>query len=472
MLNKIWGGFFFIAFGAGLYRWLVQGEPEVWQEMVTASFDMARTGFEISIGLTGVMCLWLGVMEVGQRGGAVRLLSKAFGPLLVRLFRGVPADHPAMGSMVMNLAANMLGLDNAATPLGLKAMRELQTLNPAVDGDGEGASGRSSAPRRETALDSDATDAAPAARRATSRDVPPDSPPDTPSEARTKAPPQGHFGSDTASDAQILFLVLNTSAVTIIPSTLFVYRSQLGAADPTDVFIPIIVATFCSTMAGLLITAVVQKIRLWEPVVMAYLGAMTAFIVGLVVYFQSLAREQMEAQSALLSNFVIFSLIIGIFALAAARRVPLYEAFVDGAKEGFGVAVTIIPYLVAMLVAIGVLRASGTLDFVLDLVRGGVGGIGLDTRWVDGLPTALMRPLSGGGSRGLMLETMESLGADSFAGRLVSILQGSTETTFYVLAVYFGAVGVKRTRHALPCGLFADLVGIVASISVCYLFFG
>lgn len=432
MLNKIWGSFFFIGFGAALIQWLFLGRPEVWQEMVASTFDMSRTGFEISIGLTGVMCLWLGIMEIGQRGGAVDLVARAFRPLLTRLFRGVPPDHPAMGSMVMNMGANMLGLDNAATPLGLKAMRELQSLNPA---EGE--------PVEEPA-----------------------------SEAEVPAGKAKAFGSEAASDAQILFLVLNTSAVTVIPSTIFVYRAQLGAVDPTDVFVPILVATFCSTMAGLLATSFVQKIRLWEPVVLAYLGAMTAFIVGIVLYFSSLEREQLEAQSALISNLVIFSLIIGIFSLAALRRVPLYEAFVDGAKGGFQVAITIIPYLIAMLVAIGVLRSSGALDFLLDGARSVVAGLGMDTRFVDGLPTAIMRPLSGGGARGLMLETMETLGADSFAGRLVSILQGSTETTFYVLAVYFGSVGIKRTRHALPCGLVADGVGILAAIGVCYLFFG
>ncbi len=414
MLNKIWGGFFFVSFAAALLRW-VRGESEVWQQMVAAIFDMAKTGFEISIGLTGVMCLWLGIMEIGQRGGAVELLARAFRPLLRRLFRGVPADHPAMGAMVMNMGANMLGLDNAATPLGLKAMNELQQLNR--DGDAAG-------------------------------------------------------GSRTASDAQILFLVLNTSAVTLIPSTIFVYRAQLGALDPTDIFVPILVATFCSTMAGLLITAAVQRIKLTDPVVLSYLGGLTALVAAIVVYFSSLERAQMEAQSAVISNFSIFGLIIAILGLAAIKGVPLYEAFVDGAKEGFGVAIGIIPYLVAMLVAIGVLRASGTLDYLLDGVRLVVGGVGLDTRWVEGLPTAIMRPLSGGGARGLMLETMETHGADSFAGRLVSIMQGSTETTFYVLAVYFGAVGIERTRHALPCGLVADAVGIVAAISVCYLFFG
>jgi spore maturation protein SpmA len=409
MLNKIWGGFFLVAFAVALGRWLWLGEGEVWAALVSAAFEMAKTGFEIALGLTGVMCLWLGVMRLGEIGGAVDLLARGFGPLLRRLFPGVPEGHPATGSIVMNMAANMLGLDNAATPLGLKAMRELQTLNPEPD---------------------------------------------------------------RATDDQILFLVINTSAVTLIPVTIFVYRAQLGAADPTDVFLPILVATFCSTMVGLLVTAAVQRLRLVDPVVLAYLGTMTALVAGLVVYFARLDQETMERQSSVLSNFVIFTVIVVFLALAARRRVPVFETFVEGAKDGFQVAVGIIPYLVAMLVAIGVLRASGTLDLVLDAVRWGVGGMGLDTRWVEGLPTALMRPLSGSGARGMLIEVMQAEGADSFAGRLASVIQGSTETTFYVLAVYFGAVGIKRTRHALACGLAADAAGIVAAILVSYLFFG
>lgn len=409
MLNKIWGGFFFVAFAVGLGRWIFLGEAEVWAAMVSATFELAKTGFEIALGLTGVMCLWLGIMRLGEKGGAVDYLARFFGPLLRRLFPGIPVGHPAIGSIVMNMAANMLGLDNAATPLGLKAMGELQELNPEPD---------------------------------------------------------------RASDDQILFLVINTSAVTLIPITIFVYRAQLGAADPTDVFIPLIIATFCSTMTGLLVTAAVQRLRLWDPVVLAYLGAMTAAVAGLVLYFSGLDREAMERQSSLLSNFAIFGVIIGFLALAARRRVPLYETFVEGAKDGFKVAVGIIPYLVAMLVAIGVLRASGALDLVLQGLRWGVEGLGVDSRWVDGLPTALMRPLSGSGARGMMLETMESLGADSFAGRLVSVIQGSTETTFYVLAVYFGSVGIRQTRHAVACGLAADAAGATAAILVSYLFFG
>jgi len=409
VLNRIWTFFFFAAFLAALVRWLGFGDATVWQDMVGSTFDMARTAFEIALGLTGVMALWLGIMRIGEEGGAVSLLSRAFSPLFRRLFPGVPKGHPAEGAVVMNMAANMLGLDNAATPLGLKAMQELQTLNPS---------------------------------------------------------------DDTASNDQILFLVINTSAVTVVPVTIFTYRAQLGAADPTDVFLPILIATFCSTMVGLVVTAAVQKLKLFQPVVLAYLGGMTALVAGLVVYFANLPREVMEQQSSLLANLLIFSLIIGFFGLAVRKRVNLYEAFVDGAKDGFKTAVGIIPYLVAMLVAIGVFRASGALDLILDGVRAGVSGVGLDTGWVDALPTALMKPLSGSGARGMLIETMNAHGADSFAGRVASVVQGSTETTFYVLAVYFGAVRIKHSRHAAACGLAADAAGIVAAILVSYLFFG
>jgi spore maturation protein SpmA len=409
VLNKIWGAFFLVAFVVGLTKSVFFGDYGVWAAMVGAAFDLAKTGFEIALGLTGIMCLWLGIMRLGEKGGAVDLLARAFGPLLRRIFPGIPDGHPAMGSIVMNMAANMLGLDNAATPLGLKAMKELQEINPEPE---------------------------------------------------------------QASNDQILFLVLNTSAVTVIPTTIFVYRAQMGAADPTDIFIPILIATFCSTMVGLLVTAAVQRLRLWDPVSLAYLGGLTAMVVGMILYFSRLDQQTMQVQSSVLSNFVIFSVIVVFVFLAARRRLPLYEVFVEGAKDGFKVAVSIIPYLVAMLVAIGIVRASGALDFLLDGIRWLVAQIGLDTRWVEGLPTALMKPLSGSGARGLMLETMAAHGADSFAGRLVSVIQGSTETTFYVLAVYFGSVGIRRTRHALACGLAADVAGAVAAILVCYFFFG
>ena len=409
MLNKIWAFFFFAAFAAALVQSLLLGNVGVWQEMVGATFRLSRTAFEIALGLTGVMCLWLGIMRLGEKGGAVDFLARLFRPLLVRLFPSIPPDHPALGSIVMNMAANMLGLDNAATPLGIKAMRELQELNPE---------------------------------------------------------------KDTASNAQILFLVLNTSAVTVIPVTIFTYRAQLGAADPTDVFIPILIATYCSTLVGLLVTAAVQRLRLIDPVVLAYLGGMTAAVAGMVIYSTSLPREQLESQSAVAANFLIFAVIIAFMAGGIKRGINLYEAFVEGAKDGFKVAVGIIPYLVAMLVAIGVFRASGALDLILDGLRSAAGGVGLDARFIDGLPTAFMKPLSGSGARGMMVEAMQTHGADSFAGRLASVIQGSTETTFYVLAVYFGAVGIKRSRHAVICGLAADLAGITAAILVSYLFFG
>lgn len=408
MLNRIWTFFFLAAFLAAVGQSLA-GHTGVWADMVGSTFDMAKTGFEIALGLTGVMCLWLGIMRIGEKGGAVDFLARAFGPLLRRLFPGVPAGHPAGSSIVMNMAANMLGLDNAATPLGLKAMKELQELNP---------------------------------------------------------------DRDTASDDMILFLVINTSAVTIVPVTIFTFRAQLGAADPTDIFLPILIATYCSTLTGLIVTAAWQKLNLLQPVILAYLGAMTAAIAGLVAYFARLDQAALESQSSVLANVLIFGIIIAFMLGAVRRRIDLYDTFLEGAKDGFKVAVGIIPYLVAMLAAIGVFRASGALDFILDGVRGAVGALGGDSRWVDGLPTALMKPLSGSGARGMMIETMTAHGADSFAGRLASVIQGSTETTFYVLAVYFGSVGIRRTRHAVVCGLTADLVGVIAAIVVSYLFFG
>lgn len=409
MLNWIWGSFFLIAFAVALVKWLVFGDAAIWTSLIESTFESSKTAFEIALGLTGVMCLWLGIMKLGEEGGALDWVARAFRPLLRRLFPGIPDGHPAIGSIVMNMAANALGLDNAATPLGLKAMEELQELNP---------------------------------------------------------------DKETASDDQILFLVINTSAVTVIPVAIMTYRAQLGAANPTDVFIPLLIATYCSTMVGLLVTATIQRLRLRDPVVLAYLGGMTALVVGMVAYFNSLDQAALERQSTAIAGFAIFSIIVIFLGMAMRRRVPVYESFVEGAKEGFQVAIRIIPFLVAMLVAIAVLRASGALDLVLDGVRWAVASMGWDTRWVDGLPTALMRPLSGSGARGLVIETMETFGADSFAGRLTSIMLGSTETTFYIVAVYFGSVGIRRTRHALACGLAADVAGLIAAVFVCYLFFG
>jgi spore maturation protein SpmA len=353
------------------------------------------------------MCLWLGVMKVGERAGFLDVLARWLAPLFNRLFPEVPRGHPALGSITMNMSANVLGLDNAATPMGLKAMRELQELNP---------------------------------------------------------------NKDTASDAQILFLVLNASSVTLLPVTIFTYRAQMGAQDPTDVFIPILMATYCSTMVGLLFVAFMQRLRL-DAVVLAWLGGLSAVVGGLAYYFAQLPAEHMTTQSSTLSNFLLLGLVTLFLLGAAVKKVNAYEAFIDGAKEGFQTAVTIIPYLVAMLVAIGMLRASGALPAFVEFVRSVVLFLGFDAAWVDALPTMLMKPLSGSGARAMMVETMQASGADSFAGRLSSIIQGSTETTFYVLAVYFGAVGIKRVRYAVAGGLLADLGGFTAAIAVAYLFF-
>jgi spore maturation protein SpmA len=407
MLNAIWISFFLIAFGAAVWQFL-GGDQTIFALVMKAAFDSAKTGFEVALGLTGVMCLWLGVMKIGEQAGFLGLLGRWLAPLFTRLFPEVPRGHPALGSITMNMAANVLGLDNAATPMGLKAMRELQDLNP------------------------------------------------------TK---------DTASNAQILFLVLNASSVTLLPVTIFTYRAQMGAADPTDVFIPILMATYCSTLAGFLFVATVQRIRL-DAVVLAWVGGLTAVVGGLAFYFASLPAAQMTAESSILSNFLLLALLVVFLIGALVKRVNAYEAFIEGAKEGFHTAVTIIPYLVAMLVAIGMLRASGALPAFVEGIRTLVLMAGFDAAWVDALPTMLMKPLSGSGARAMMIETMQTSGADSFAGRLASIVQGSTETTFYVLAVYFGSVGIKRVRHAVAGGLIADLGGFVAAVLAAYLFFG
>lgn len=408
MLNIIWIAFFLIAFIVALFKLLVLGDQAIFSQLMEAMFELSKTAFEISIGLTGILALWLGIMKIGERSGFVELLTRCLTPLFQRLMPDVPKNHPALGSMVMNISANALGLDNAATPLGIKAMKELQSLNPL---------------------------------------------------------------KDTASNAQILFLVINTSAVTLFPVTIFTYRAQMGAANPTDVFIPILLATYVSTFIGLLTVAWVQKINLLDRVVLAYLGGFTLLVLGLLSYFSSLPKEQMMVQSSLISNVILFSLVTIFIATAAIKRVHAYDAFIDGAKEGFETAVRIIPYLVAMLVAIGVFRASGALDLIFEALRSLVLGLGFDDRFIDAMPTALMKPFSGSGARAMMVDTMQAYGADSFAGRLASIVQGSTETTFYVLAVYFGAVGIKNIRHAVGCGLAADFAGIAAAIAVAYWFF-
>lgn len=376
---------------------------------MAAMFSLSKTAFEISLGLTGVLALWLGIMRIGERSGFIQLLTQALTPLFSRLMPDVPKNHPALAAMVMNISANALGLDNAATPLGIKAMKELQTLNPSPD---------------------------------------------------------------TASNAQILFLVINTSAVTLFPVTIFTYRAQLGAANPTDVFIPILIATYMSTMMGLLAVATVQKINLLDKVIFSYIAGFTLSISAVLYYFSQLSQEQMLAQSALISNVILFTLVISFICVAVYKRINAYEAFIEGAKEGFQTAITIIPYLVAMLVAIGVFRASGALELIIEFIRSMVQTFGLDPRFIDALPTALMKPFSGSGARAMMVDTMQVYGADSFAGRLSSIVQGSTETTFYVLAVYFGSVGIKNVRHAVSCGIIADFSGIIAAIFIAYWFFG
>ncbi|MCF6250012.1 MAG: spore maturation protein [Methylococcaceae bacterium] len=409
MLNFIWIFFFFSAFITALFKLVYLGDQQVFSEIMTAMFSLSKTAFEISLGLTGVLALWLGIMRIGERSGFILLLTQALTPLFSRLMPDVPKNHPALAAMVMNISANALGLDNAATPLGIKAMKELQTLNP------------------------------------------------TP---------------ETASNAQILFLVINTSAVTLFPVTIFTYRAQLGAANPTDVFIPILIATYMSTMLGLLAVSVVQKINLLDKVIFSYLAGFTFIVGGILYYFAQLSQAEMLSQSALISNVILFSLVMTFICGAVYKRVNAYEAFIEGAQEGFQTAITIIPYLVAMLVAIGVFRASGTLELIIDAVRYAVQWFGLDPRFIDALPTALMKPFSGSGARAMMVDTMQIYGADSFAGRLSSIVQGSTETTFYVLAVYFGSVGIKNIRHAAACGIIADFAGIVAAIFIAYWFFG
>jgi spore maturation protein SpmA len=409
MLNALWVGFFLAAFLIASFKLVFLGDAEIFAALVKALFDSSKTAFEIALGLTGVMALWLGVMKIGERAGMLELLTRGLAPLFRRLFPEVPPNHPALGAMTMNMGANMLGLDNAATPLGIKAMQELQKLNPS---------------------------------------------------------------SDTASDAQILFLVINTASVTLLPVTIFTYRAQLGAADPTDVFVPLLITTYLGTLIGLFVTGLFQKLHLWNRVTLAYLGGATALVGGMVTYFGSLDAAAMTRQSSILSNVLLFGIIATFLLMAVRRRVNAYEAFIEGAREGFHTAVTIIPYLVAMLVAIAVFRASGALDLLMGGIRGTVLALGFDARWVDALPTALMKPFSGSGARAMMIDTMQVHGADSFAGRLASIVQGSTETTFYVLAVYFGAVGIRRVRHAVACGLIADVAGILAAIGMAYLFFG
>ncbi|WP_018479303.1 nucleoside recognition domain-containing protein [Pontibacter roseus] len=408
VLNYLWATFFLIAFAIALFQLIFFNDVEIFQKLVASTFDNAKLGFEISLGLTGVMTLWLGLMKVGERGGIIAIFAKLVAPFFNRLFPELPKNHPVFGSILMNFSANMLGLDNAATPLGLKAMKEMQELNPI---------------------------------------------------------------KERASNAQIMFLVLNTSGLTIIPISIMVFRAQLGAVDPSDIFIPILLATFFSTLSGLIAVAIYQRINLFNPVILAYLGTLIALIAALIYYFSTISQEQISVISTVASNVILFSIIISFIGLALVKKVNVYEAFIEGAKEGFSVAVTIIPYLVAILVAIGVFRTSGALDMLVNGLGYLISLTGVNTDFVPALPVAFMKPLSGSGARGLMVETMTNYGADSFVGRMASVFQGSTETTFYILAVYFGSVGIKRSRYALTCGLIADFAGIIAAIFITYLFF-
>lgn len=407
-LNYIWIFFFLVSFIIGFIKLVFFGDVEVFPAMVNSTFDMAKTGFEISLGLTGVLTLWMGIMRIGEKGGVVRLFSRAIGPFFNKLFPELGKDHPAHGPIMLNIAANMLNLDNAATPVGLKAMQEMQATNK---------------------------------------------------------------DKETASNAMIMFLVLNTSGLTILPISIMVYRAQLGAANPSDIFIPILLATYFSTLAGLISVAIYQKINLLNKVVLSYLGGMSLLIIAIIWYFSTLEKDAITQVSKLASNFILFSVITSFILMALLRKVNVYEAFIEGAKDGFTTAVKIIPYLVAILVAIGVFRASGAMDWLIAGIAWIFQQFGVNTDFTPALPTALMKPLSGSGARGMMVDAMTTYGADSFVGRVASTVQGATDTTFYILAVYFGAVGIKNTRYAVVCGLIADFVGIIASIFLAYLFF-
>ena len=409
VLNYIWIAFFLIAFAIAVVRLVVFGDVEVFPAIMDSTFASAKTAFEISLGLTGVLSLWLGVMKIGERGGLVALLARGLSPVFTKLFPEIPKDHPVVGNIFMNLAANMLGLDNAATPLGLKAMEGLQELNPK---------------------------------------------------------------KDTASNAMIMFLVLNTSGLTVIPVSILVYRAQMGAAQPTDVFIPILLATFFSTLAGIIATSLYQRINLLNRVLLLTLGGVSLAVAGIMWGFSQLSREDMATVASTVANVVLFTIVVGFILAGVRKKVNVYDAFIEGAKDGFSTAVRIIPYLVAILVGIGVFRASGAMDWLVDGIAWLVGLTGADAEWVGALPTALMKPLSGSGARGMMVDAMATYGADSFVGRLSCIFQGATDTTFYILAVYFGSVGVRYTRHAVACGLLADLAGVVAAVAICYFFFG
>ncbi|WP_337395706.1 nucleoside recognition domain-containing protein [Prevotella sp.] len=408
VLNYIWIAFFLIAFVIATVRLVFMGDTEVFPAIMNSTFDTSKTAFEISLGLTGVLSLWLGIMKIGEKGGVINVVARVLSPVFTRLFPDIPKGHPVTGSIFMNVAANMLGLDNAATPLGLKAMEQLQELNPK---------------------------------------------------------------KDTATNPMIMFLVLNTSGLTLIPVSIMVYRAQMGAAQPTDIFVPILLATFFSTLAGIVCTSLYQRINLINRTMLLTLGGMSAVVAAIIWGFAQMDKAQMNVVSTSVAN-ILLMLIIVMFILAGMRKkVNVYDAFIEGAKDGFTTAVRIIPYLIAILVGIGVFRASGAMDMLVDGIKWTVAALGGNTDFVGALPTALMKPLSGSGARGMMVDAMSTYGADSFVGRLSCIFQGSTDTTFYILAVYFGSVGVRYTRHAVACGLLADLAGVIAAIAICYLFF-
>ncbi len=408
VLNYIWVAFFLITFVVALVDTAINGNLSIWSDIMNAAFNSSAQAFEISIGLTGILSLWMGLMKIGERGGIIAFFGKLIGPLFTRLFPSVPKNHPALGAIFMNVSANMLGLDNAATPLGLKAMQELQSINTE---------------------------------------------------------------KDTATDAMLMFLILNSSGLCLIPIGVMMYRAQCGAANPTDVFVPILIATTIATLAGVLALCIKQRIKI-DKVLLAFGFGMIAFIGGVVYFFSRLSQEDIQTYSSFFANFILLTVIVSFLLSGVIKRINVYDAFIEGAKDGFKTAVMIIPYLVAILVAIGCFRASGAMTVLVDWVTQAVAAMGFDTEWVGSLPTALMKPLSGSGSRGMMVDAMNTFGADSFVGRVSSCLQGATDTTFYILAVYFGSVGVKKTRYAVPFALFADVVGSIAAIMVAYFFFG
>jgi spore maturation protein SpmA len=407
-LNYIWIAFFIIGFIVALAQLIFAGNTQIFNEMVNAVFSNAKTGFEISLGLTGALTLWMGLLKVGEKGGVVAILGRLIGPLFEKLFPGLPKGHPAYGSIMLNISANMLGLDNAATPVGLKAMKEMQEVNP---------------------------------------------------------------NKETASNAQIMFLVINAAGLTMIPVSIIVYRTQLGAANPADIFIPILISTFAASLTGMVSVAIIQKINLFDKVILAYLGGFTAFIAGIIIYFSRLPKDQISMISTFAANFILMSIIVIFLVLAFIKKINVYDAFIEGAKEGFNIAIRIIPFLIAILVAIGVFRASGSMDYIISAIAKFFTWLGIDTRFTAALPVAFMKPLSGSGARGLMIDAMTVHGADSFIGRLSCIMQGTTDTTFYIIAIYFGSVGIRNTRYSIGCGLLADLAGFTTAIFVAYLFF-